>query len=140
MISAAPGAAEEASAALVLVPIASTSRATMRPCGPEPGTRDSSMPASAPSLRARGEIATPPILAGPKFFPGVRTSKNGSRTPGPVSVRTLGTATGAARPDAEKSLAGAGGAGAPARAGTLAPAPDPSEITATTVQTGAVSP
>ena len=44
----------------------STSRATMRPCGPEPETRDRSMPRSPASRRARGVTAVPPAsLPGP---------------------------------------------------------------------------
>src|SRR5579872_7599898 len=55
------------------------SRATMRPCGPEPRKRERSIPASLASRRASGVTATPPgSLAAPKLRLGVRTSKNGS--------------------------------------------------------------
>src|SRR5690348_4787684 len=43
----------------------STSRAMMRPCGPEPWIRDTSMPASLARRRARGDANTRPPDAAP---------------------------------------------------------------------------
>ena len=60
----------------------------MRPRGPEPRTRDRSMPASAASRRASGVTVTPPeSRAGPKLRSGVRTSKKGSSLIGAVRRR-----------------------------------------------------
>src|SRR5664279_3802448 len=56
----------------------STSLATMRPCGPEPVTRDKSMPRSEAKRRASGVVNAPPgSFAGPKLRSGVRTSRKG---------------------------------------------------------------
>ena len=130
------GGARSRPARAMAVARSSTSRATMRPCGPEPRRRDRSMPASPASRRASGVTAMPPAnRAGPKLRSGVRTSKNGSSL---IGVCWRGCATG---------LAGRGGAACappalPARRGCaeLAAAPVPSAITPTTAPTGATSP
>src|ERR1017187_8202828 len=112
----------------------SMSLATMRPCGPEPVTRDKSMPRSEAKRRASGVVNAPPgSFAGPKLRSGVRTSRKGSSG----VVRGVGVACIAATGAA---AARGGGAFAGAAAGeALGEVPAP-EITATTAPTLATSP
>ena len=91
----------------------STSWATMRPCGPEPVTRERSMPRSPASRRANGVVNVPlASFAGPKLRSGVRTSRNGSsgavRGVGAACIAVTGAA--AARGAAAGTLAAAAGA------------------------------
>ncbi len=123
------------------------SRATMRPCGPEPRMRARSIPASPASRRASGVTVMPPgRRAGPKLRSGVRTSKNGSSLIGRVSSRFASRFSSRLSWRAGATGAGGGAAGAAGfaigavAAGGLAAAPDPSAITATTAPTGATSP
>src|SRR5579862_304546 len=113
--------------------------ATMRPCGPEPVTRERSMPDSAASRRASGVTATPPDKrAGPKLRSGVRTSKNGSSLIGRSYCGAC--ATGAADKTVDGAVAGfvvGAATGATVCAGRT---PEPSAITATIAPTGATSP
>src|SRR6478736_131682 len=118
----------------------STSRATMRPCGPDPETRDRSMPRSPASRRASGVTDVPPAsLPGPKLRSGVRTSRKGSI--GAVRGAGAACATACAGTDAGRAVAaGADGTLAGAGvAGGLCAAPGP-EITAITAPTFATSP
>src|SRR5664280_978850 len=112
----------------------STSLATTRPCGPEPVTRDKSMPRSEAKRRASGVVNAPPgSFAGTKLRSGVRTSRKGSSG----VVRGVGAAciaaTGAAAARGGRAFAGA------AAGEALGEVPAP-EITATTAPTLATSP
>src|SRR3984885_14070913 len=115
----------------------STSRGTMRPCGPEPRRRAKSMPASPASRRASGVTVTPPASrAGPKLCSGVRTSKNGSSLMGRVS----GCVCGAGVVAGAEAACTAAAAGFPGGVDAAAEAAAPSAITATTAPTGATVP
>ena len=115
----------------------STSRATMRPCGPDGVMRPRSMPASLASRRASGVTALPPIRAGPKLRSGVRTSKNGSS--GPLGGPCGGSRTRGRRGGRLQRRAALGRRRRWRGSAGWAAAPSPA-ITATTAPTGATSP
>src|SRR5262249_28832003 len=116
---------------------ASTSRATMRPCGPDGEILARSMPPSAANRRASGGTCLPPASrAGPELRAGVRPARNG--------WSSSGRAAGGARLRAAAAVAATAGCEADgaalAAAAFGAAAPAPSAITATTAPTGATPP
>src|SRR5579883_141210 len=119
---------------------ASTSRATIRPRGPDGTTPVRSTPASPASRRARG-VATAPVgsLAGPKLRAGVRTSRKGSSIMGRAG--DAAACGGAASKTAALDKAGTGAETSPLTVltGAVDATPAPPRM-ATTAPTGATSP
>ena len=91
----------------------STSRATMRPCGPDGVMRPRSMPASLASRRASGVTALPPIAGRTEIALGrAHLEERIERAAGGPCGRQAGRAAGAAAAAAARRFALAPGAGA----------------------------
>src|SRR5712671_5577918 len=120
----------------------STSRATMRPWGPDGTMRPRSMPAS-PAIRRANGVTTTPLgsFAGPKLRSGVRTSRKGSSMMGGVGGTVYAGEGCVGNTIGVRGKPGESGGTGPTDfdAGAVV-APAAPERTATTAPTGATSP